>query len=137
MTQHPIVVEPPEDTRRLVVLAVGVPLYGVIASAAVYWSWHHYELVALFLQAVLLLPTVVIGLKGRHVFPYSGWDVSGAPIWTAWTRVLVATFLVIATSLSWRVVQGVTNPDESAYRFQARILGSGRLVAPPPEGAPD
>jgi hypothetical protein len=32
-------------------------------------------------------------------------------------------------------VQGTTIPDETAYRFQARILAGGHLVAAPPPGA--
>jgi len=48
----------------------------------------------------------------------------------------MGVFLIGSAVLSAINAQGFSNADEMSYRFQARILGTGNLVAVPPPGAP-
>jgi hypothetical protein len=112
-------------------MILGILLYGAIVPVTVMRSVRHYELIAIVLQVALLLPALWIGLKGSQPDP-AGWPVRGR-----WVAATAAAFLLVAGPVSWIVTRGITNPDESAYRFQARILASGRLVAMAPPGAPE
>lgn len=50
---------------------------------------------------------------------------------------VILAFLAVAAAASWRISQGLTISDESAYRFQARTFASGSLFSPAPPGAGD
>ena len=98
-------------------------VYGLITSRAVFRAWPHYELIGIVLQAALLLPATV------YAFRNGGGTPLRPPVSRFHRGLWTLAFLAAALPAGWRVFQGVTNPDESAYRFQARILGSGHLVA--------
>jgi hypothetical protein len=90
--------------------------------------WPHYELIGIGLQLFVLLPALLWLVRAR-----AG---NGARIdWQRLGRVVLLIFPFATAALSWRLSQGLTIPDESSYRHEARILASGRLVAPPPPGA--
>jgi hypothetical protein len=114
-------------------MLAGILLYGVIVSAGVRWNWRHHEWLAVALQVVLLLPAVLYGLKGRPNISTGMVGPSSARYATA--AVLIA-FLLGAAAVCLIVSRGISIPDERAYRFEARLLASGELIAAPPPGAP-
>jgi hypothetical protein len=117
-------------TGRIAVALLGAAAYASLAGIAIGRSWHHHELIGIFLQYALLLPAVVYGLR-----------TPGTTTTVCMPRRLAATlifaFLAISSAVSWRVSQGMTISDEGSYRFEALTLASGRMVAPPPAGAPE
>ena len=118
---------------RIPVMVGATLLYGILAAVAVLRVWRHYELIAIFLQAVLLLPAFLYGLKG------SGPALPSLPVPARprfWIAVAMGAFLIGSAALSAIVTQG-SEADEVAYLFQARTLSTGHLVAPPPPGAPE
>jgi hypothetical protein len=117
---------------RIPVMLAGTLLYGALVAVAAFGGWRHYELLAIFLQAALLLPSLLYGLKGKGPAPPMMPARAGV-----WTVIAMGVFLIGSAALSAINVQGVSIPDETAYRFQARILGAGKLVAAPPPGAPE
>ncbi len=120
-------------TIRAFLGAAAIVLYGTLASLAVAGNWPHHELIASFLQSAAFLFILAFAATRSHALPWNPPQLQAAGRWTA-TAILL--FLALASVLSWNVVRGVTNPDESSYRFQARILAAGRLAAEPPTGAP-
>jgi hypothetical protein len=121
------------NANRIPVMVAGTLLYGALVAVAVMRGWPHYELLAIFLQAVLLLPALLYGLKGREPGPQQLPIPARVGLWTA---AFMGVFLIGSAALSAINTQGFSNPDEVAYRFQARILGAGKLMAAPPPGAP-
>jgi hypothetical protein len=105
-------------------------VYVSLTGFAITRSLHHYELIGIFLQYAILLPAVLYGLR-----------TAGATAAVSMPRrsaaLLACVFLAIAAAESWRVRKGGVIPDEDSYRFQARILATGNIFAPPPPGAPD
>ena len=117
---------PPDNrTNRIPLMLVGTLLYGAVVAVAVVRSWPHYELLAIFLQALLLLPALLYGLKGNEPGPRSLPVPARVGIWTA---VFMGAFLIGAAALSAINAHGMSNPDEMAYRFEAKILATGKLV---------
>jgi hypothetical protein len=123
-----------QSLLRTSVMLTGTLLYGALVAVAVLRGWRHYELLAMFLQAAVLLPALLYGLKGKGPAPPAMPVPERAGVWTAAAMVV---FLIGSAALSAINVQGVSIPDETAYRFQARILGTGNLMAAPPPGAPE
>jgi hypothetical protein len=121
------------NANRIPVMLAGTLLYGALVALAVMRGWPHYELLAIFLQAVLLLPALIYGLKGKEPGPRALPVPARVGIWTA---VFIGAFLIAGAALSAINAQGMSNPDEMAYRFEAKILGTGKLVAAAPPGAP-
>jgi hypothetical protein len=119
--------------NRVPVMVTGTLLYGVLVAVAIMRGWPHYELLAIFLQAVLLLPALLYGLKGKEPGPRALPVPARVGIWTA---AVMGVFLIGSAALSAINAQGFSNADEMAYRFQARILGTGKLMAEAPPGAP-
>lgn len=116
---------------RVPLLVAGTLLYGVLVAVAAARLWRHYELLAILLQAALLLPAVLYGLKG------SGPSLPSLPLPAragVWTAAAMGIFLIGSAALSAVITQG-PEADEMAYLFQARILGAGHLMAEPPPGA--
>jgi hypothetical protein len=121
------------ERLRIPVMVVATPLYGILVAVAVLRVWRHYELIAIFLQAALLLPAFLYGLKG------GGPALPSLPVPAPsrfWIAVAMGAFLIGSAALSAIVTQG-SEADEVAYLFQARTLATGHLVAPPPPGAPE
>jgi len=117
---------------RVPVVVVGTLLYGALVVAAVLRLWRHYELFGVLLQAFLLPPALLYGLKGSGLAPPSMPVPRRTGLWTA---AAMGAFLIGSAALSSVITQGPES-DEMAYLFQARILGAGKLVAAPPPGSP-
>lgn len=133
-SSHTSVAEPPgsDQALRIPIMVAGTLLYGALVFVAVLRSRPHFELFAILLQPVLLLPALLYGLKGNAP------ACLAAPARTGvWTAAAMGAFLIVSGALSAINVRGMTIPDESAYLFQARILGTGRLMAAAPPGAPE
>jgi hypothetical protein len=111
-------------------MLVGTLLYGALVAVAVLRGWPHFEIVAIFLQGSVLLPALLYGLKGKEPAPPAMPAQAGV-----WTAAAMGAFLIGSAALSAINVQGMSFPDEVAYRFQAQILGTGKLVAAAPPGA--
>ena len=79
----------------------------------------------------LLLPVLLFYLRRREGADAPTQPYEIPPIHIA----LFAASLVIILVMSVRFAQGVLIPDDTAYRFQARIFATGKLVAPPMPGA--
>lgn len=122
-----------QQRLRIPVMLAGTLSYGTLVALAVLQGWPHYELLAIFLQAALLLPALLYGLKGEEPPAASLPVPARAAVWTA---AAMGVFLIGSAALSAINVQGTSIPDERSYRFQARILAAGKLVAAPPPGAP-
>ncbi len=116
-------------TRRVVVSLLGIAAYASLTGVAVTQSWRHYELIGIFLRYAVLLPAIVYGLRTPRAV--------AASLPHRRSTVLVCAFLAIAAAVSWRIGDGVTTTDESAYRFEALTLAAGEIVAPAPPGAPE
>ncbi len=120
------------NANAIPVVVAGTLLYGVVVAVAVMRGWRHYELLAIFLQGVLLLPALLYGLNGNESGPRALPIPARVGIWTA---AVMGVFLIGSAALSSIEARGFSNADEMAYRFQARILGTGKLMAAPPPGA--
>jgi hypothetical protein len=121
------------NANGIPVMLTGTLLYGALVAIAVMRGWPHYELFAIVLQVVLLLPALLYGLRGKEPGPRARLVPARAGIWTA---AVMGVFLIGSAALSAINAQGFSNADEMSYRFEARILGTGKLVAAPPPGAP-
>ena len=119
---------------RVPVMVAGTLLYGSVVGSAVWFGWPHYEWLAILLQGTLLLPSLLYGLRGTGDCqpPKPEWQRPGL-----WTAVAIGVFLAVSAVVSAFTLKGVSIPDESAYRFQARILRTGHLMAQAPPGAPN
>lgn len=116
---------------RVAAVTVAACIYSPITAAAVIGNWSHYELLVLVLQFCLLLPALWYGLSETR--PAAA---SFVPRFKSlWPLCLIA--LIVLAPVSWRISRGVMISDESSYRHEARILGSGRLFAAAPPGAAD
>jgi hypothetical protein len=108
-----------------ILAAVG---YALIAALLIARRASHYEIAILGMQCAVMLPALVFAIRKSP----SG---SAAVPWRSLARAALAVFAIYCTILSWWLYQGQVISDESSYLFQARILASGRMVAPPPPGA--
>ena len=104
---------------------------------------------ALTAALVLVYGSFAALLVGRQA-PHYEWLVGGlqlllVPLWFAARRravpaprvlwVVLGAFLGLSLAASRSLSNGVVIPDESAYRFEARLLATGRLKATPPPGS--
>lgn len=112
---------------RSTVLFLAVAAYAT-ASLMLVDSVRHAYFYLLTVQYVILLPVFLYFVR-----PGSRGSAIGFPRFSM--RWIVVPFLAMAAITSWYVAQGITVPDESAYRFQARIFASGHLWADAPPGA--
>ncbi len=120
----------PGDEKRRIALVLSAGLaYALFCAIAITRSWPHHELLAIAVQYGMLLPALAYALRGGNHSPVLCWH-GAAPV-------CILLFVVVASVVSWRVTQGFAVSDEISYGFQARILASGRLVAPAPPGAPE
>ena len=111
-----------------VAVAVGAALLASAALAAAEWSNGRLFLrLAIPAQILLVVPAAILLL--RHSAAERRWDV----------RRLAAPVLLCAFAAAFGAAlylsRGVVIPDESAYRFQARIFRSGAAWAPALPGA--
>lgn len=112
-----------------VCLAGAVALYVGILILGTLQAYNRLHLLLLFLQYVVILPIVVWFLRS-----WSGPDnQKGLPRINLGIPLIAFCFLAIP--LSWFAAQGLLNPDESGYSFQARLYRSGRVMADPLIGA--
>lgn len=101
----------------------------------VWFVWRkpaHFELTLLIVEFLLLLPGLLLVLArfaGAISVPVPA-PLRRTAVW------LVLVFLILSASVAWTVKLPAFGGDESAYRFQARILATGRLAseAPPQNG---
>lgn len=112
-------------------LAVLTVFYVVLLWIGILRERHHTYLVLLAIQYVLILPSIVVYLRSQA---NSQFPAPSRLLKTAW---VVLAFAALAIPLSWFSTQGLLNPDESGYSFQARIFLSGHLKAAPLVGASD
>lgn len=105
--------------------------YVVLLWAGILRERHHTYLVLLAAQYALILPSIVAYLRSQRN------SQSAAPLQLPRTAWVVFAFAALAIPLSWFSTQGLLNPDESGYSFQARIFLSGHLKAPPLIGVSD
>jgi len=64
-------------------MLAGTLLYGALVTVAVMRGWPHYELVAISLQALLFLPALLYGLKGKEPGPRALPVPARVGMWTA------------------------------------------------------
>jgi len=103
-------------------LAAGVAAYLLVGRV------RHYEWLLFAVWAALLAPTIAIALRrARNTAAPPAAPVSILP----WIVSGAVAFLFIAAALNFHFRPVTINPDETAYRFQARVFASGRLMAEP------
>jgi hypothetical protein len=103
----------------------------IYAALTVYWiasGRHHYELLAIGLQAGLLLPAFLFAFRN----PGPGGGVA-IDLWR-WRHWAVGGFTVLALAFGFALRPGATFADETSYRFQAKVLAAGEWKAAPPPG---
>ena len=105
------------------VLYIGLLLVGTMHS------YVHLHLALLAVQYLIVLPTFLWFLRSQRA------STIGSPLPRVHLGVALVVFAVVTIPLSRFSAQGLLNPDESGYSFQARIYGSGRLMADPLIGA--
>lgn len=106
-----------------VALYVGFLVYGTLAAS------RHLYLFLLFLQYAVIFPIAVWSLRLRSSRNVCG----GLPGINH--RIALVAFGLLAIPLSRFAAEGLMNPDESGYSFQARLYRSGRMMADPLIGA--
>ena len=72
-----------ENATRIPIMLAGTLLYGALVTVAVMRGWPHYELVAISLQALLFLPALLYGLKGKEPGPRALPVPARVGMWTA------------------------------------------------------
>ena len=107
----------------LVILHVGLLLLGTLRS------YQHLHLLLLCLQYAVILPVLLWFLRSASGSSTGGY-LPGIDL-----KIALIGFVLVAIPLSWRSTQGLLNPDESGYSFQARLYRSGRIMADPLIGA--
>jgi hypothetical protein len=110
-------------TRFLLIWALA-PAYGALAFWLVARPVPHYEWIIAGLQFLLVPVFWLARTNSRPVPPSAAW-------------LLLPPFLVLSLAMSKSVSAGVQIPDESAYRFEARTLYSGKMMAAALPGAPE
>jgi hypothetical protein len=117
--------------KRIALSVAAIAAYGLLSGTMIAASWRHFELIGILVRYALLLPAVLyaLGRPGLIAGSIGGGRRSA--------QLVIAAFLLVAAAVSWYVGGGVMIPDESSYRFQARTLAAGRLMAPAPPGAPE
>src|SRR5258708_9315680 len=90
-------------------LYVGAVIFGTLAAS------QHLYLLLLLLQYIAILPIAVWFLRSRS----GSKGYCGLPRINH--RIALIAFELLAIPLSRFAVQGLLNPDESAYSFQARL----------------
>lgn len=113
----------------LLALVALVLLYTILLWIGVLHSYHHLHLVLLAFQYLLILPTILAYLRSARN------GSSDQRITPPKLTAIVLLFALVAFPLSWLSTQGLLNPDESGYSFEARIFSSGHLKAAPLLGA--
>ncbi len=111
----------------LVIAGAAYASLAVLVIAQEVWL---YELIILGVQMYLLLPALWFAGK----FSQRGTGSLRLPSVRAAALCLIG-FAAVALPLSYRISSGLVFADESSYVFQARALGSGRLIADAPPGA--
>lgn len=106
-----------------VVLYIVVLVFGSVRDIA------HLEIILALLQYGLLLGALVWYLRQEKGLP-AGVALPRPPL-----VAVIACFILLAIPLSWFATQGLLNPDESGYSFQARIYRSGKIMVDPLIGA--
>ena len=121
------------DRGALALAAAGLATL-LIAVAALSWRESpHLQLGLLALEHALWLPAVVLALAAGPRGPEGRFCLPRAPLFA-----LAAVFLAAAIVVTGSLKRPANAGDESAYRFQARILATGRLAADaPPRTATD
>jgi hypothetical protein len=103
-------------------LYLGLLIFGKLRNS------EHLHLLLLVLQYAVILPILLWFLRSRAASVGGGFPGINLGI------ILVA-FTLVTIPLSWFSAQGLLNPDESGYGFQARLYRSGRVMAYPLIGA--
>ena len=111
-------------------LTASVLLYSGVLIGGTLRAYAHLDIVLLLLQYLLLLPAALAYLRRQQNDLQAVGSMPAVKL-----RVIAACFVLLAFPLSWLSVQGLLNPDESSYSFQARIYRSGRTMADPLIGA--
>jgi hypothetical protein len=118
-------------TKRMVAYVSVMALYGAFNVTAIRQNWPHYELLNVIFQFCVLLPVCCFAL----LQPPADCDLFSRSLNRRAVYPIVAVFVAGSAFLSWRVSQGMLISDENAYRFEARTVAMGHLVAPMPPGA--
>jgi len=92
-------------------------------------GYTHLHLALLAVRYVIILPALLWCLRSQRGAS------SGSPLPRIPLGIALLGFAVVTIPLSRISAQGLLNPDESGYSFQARIYRSGRLMAEPLIGA--
>ena len=104
-------------------LYIGLLLAGTIRGST------HLHLALLAVQYIIILPSLVWFLRSP---PFSS---GSGPLPRTNLGITLLAFALVTIPLSRFSAQGLLNPDESGYSFQARIYRSGRPMADPLIGA--
>ena len=105
-------------------------LYNNVYPANALSGFRHLHLSVAVAQHTLLLPASIWYLRSKRENPPLCAQLSIPDL-----RILVLCFALAAAPLSRLTTQGLLNPDESGYSFQAHVFLTGRLMAPPLPGA--
>jgi hypothetical protein len=119
------------ENYGIAALWLGAIAYGASSALLVAAGTRHFELAVIALQVFILLPALVYGLRSTQAADHGAFRLRSSPAWRAY----VVPFLAVALIAGYIVGRGVLIPDESGYRFQAKIFAHGELSAPAPIGA--
>ncbi len=117
-----------QDSIPLVIFIASVVLYISLLILGTWHGYRHLHLMLLAFQYLVILPITLWFLK-----PSTGSTASSVPAVNI--VFIVVAFALVAIPLSRFSAQGLLNPDESGYAFQARLYRSGRIMAEPLIGA--
>jgi len=110
----------------LVTLVAG---YTILLWVGVSLAYSHLRVLLLVFQYFLIFPILILYLRSvRDRATDQQLSLPGLSL-VAWV------FVLVALPVSWFSTQGLLNPDESGYTFEARILLTGHIKAPPLPGA--
>jgi hypothetical protein len=113
----------------LVLLTASVIFYIGLLLLGTMRSYAHLHLALLAAQYGIIFPTLLWFLRSQCA------SSGESPLPRIHLGIALLTFAVVAIPLSRFSGQGLLNPDESGYSFQARVYRSGRLMADPLIGA--
>jgi hypothetical protein len=131
-TPHTAVVQRRESTAAAWVLAASVAFYLCALAFGSLRHSGHLDIVLLLLEYGPILLSAIWYLRSQRDTD----NAAGATTLPGMSLLaLVACFAFLAIPLSRFSTQGLLNPDESGYSFQARLYRSERLMADPLVGA--
>jgi hypothetical protein len=115
--------------RALMPFLAAAVLYAILSGFLIAHDSRHRLVELLAMQYFVVLPAAIYSLRSAR--GVGGWEA----IRTWPVAAVVFLVLCAAVLVGLYIDSGVTYPDESAYRFQARVFASGRLYAEALPGA--